>query len=157
MSPPSLVELSYGAAVRALDLQERAVDQLRARTGTLLAAASLTASFAGAQTIQHRTNLGPLGLLALVALVVSIGCCLYILLPKRGVAFSINATTIYEALFEVSDDADEQHRRLIYWLEGYWARNQTVIERLGRSFAAAAFALAIQMVLWCGTLLDTVA
>jgi hypothetical protein len=32
-----LAELSYNAAVRALDLQERGVEQLRARTGTLLA------------------------------------------------------------------------------------------------------------------------
>lgn len=41
----SLAELSYDAAVRALDVQERGVEQLRARTGLLLAASSLTASF----------------------------------------------------------------------------------------------------------------
>jgi hypothetical protein len=53
MSSGVLAELSYEAAVRALDLQERAIEQLRARTGTLLAASSLTASFLGAQAIQH--------------------------------------------------------------------------------------------------------
>ena len=50
VSPGILSELSYDAAVRALDLQERAVEQLRARTGTLLAASSLTASFLGVQS-----------------------------------------------------------------------------------------------------------
>lgn len=51
MEQSALATLSYQAAVRALDLQERAVDQLRSRTGTLLAATSLTASFLGGQTI----------------------------------------------------------------------------------------------------------
>ena len=53
--PPSssLAQLSYNAALRALDGQERGLEELRARTGTLLAAASLVASFLGAQTIQR--------------------------------------------------------------------------------------------------------
>jgi hypothetical protein len=53
MSSPKLAELSYEAAVRALELQERGIEQLRARAGMLLAASSLTGSFVGAQTIQH--------------------------------------------------------------------------------------------------------
>jgi hypothetical protein len=80
-----LAELSYAGGVRALDLQERAVEQLRSRTGTLLAASSLTASFLGAQTIQHTNGLEILGGLALVSLAASIGLCVYVLLPKKGV------------------------------------------------------------------------
>jgi hypothetical protein len=72
MSSEVLAELSYEAAVRALDLQERGVEQLRARTGTLLAASSLTASFLGAQTIQHAGGLQTLGSLALISLAASI-------------------------------------------------------------------------------------
>lgn len=53
MSTRILAELSCEAAVRALDVQERAIEQLRQRTGTLLAASSLTASFLGAQAIQR--------------------------------------------------------------------------------------------------------
>jgi hypothetical protein len=44
MTSSILAQLSYDAALRALDLQERAVEQLRARTGILLAASSLTTS-----------------------------------------------------------------------------------------------------------------
>ena len=45
MSTDALSELAYAAALRALDVQERGVEQLRARAGMLLAASSITASF----------------------------------------------------------------------------------------------------------------
>jgi hypothetical protein len=44
---PVLERLAYEAAQRALDKQERLLDELRNRTGLLLAAASLAASFLG--------------------------------------------------------------------------------------------------------------
>ncbi len=130
-----LAGLSYDAAIRALDLQERGVEQLRARTGTLLAASSLTASFLGAQTIQHTGGLGTLGALALVSLAASIVLCVYVLLPKRGFVFSLSAPRMYEALFEVAEDEEEVRRRLIYWLEEYWNANQAKIDDLGRYFS----------------------
>jgi hypothetical protein len=123
-----LAELSYDAGVRALDLQERAVEQLRARTGTLLAASSLIASFLGAQTIAHRSGLGVLGGLALVSLVASIGLSVYILLPKKEFTFSLSAPQMYEQLFAVRDDEEEVRRRLVYWLEVYWQANQDRID-----------------------------
>jgi hypothetical protein len=126
-----LAELSYDAGVRALDLQERAVEQLRARTGTLLAASSLIASFLGAQTIAHRSGLGVLGGLALVSLVASIGLSVYILLPKKEFTFSLSAPQMYEQLFAVRDDEEEVRRRLVYWLEVYSAGQPGQDRRLG--------------------------
>jgi hypothetical protein len=99
MSTKVLTELSYEAAVRALDLQERGVEQLRARTGILLAASSLTASFFGAQSIRRGSSIGTLDALALITLAVSILLCIYVLLPKRGFIFSLSAPTMYESLF----------------------------------------------------------
>jgi hypothetical protein len=148
MSRAVLTELSYEAAVRALDLQERGVEQLRARTGMLLAATSLTASFLGAQTIQHTGELGTLGALALIALAGSIVLCVYVLLPKRGFVFSLNAPRMYETLFEIGEDEEEVRRRLIYWLEEYWTSNQAKIEDLGSYFLGAAVALTLQLVFW---------
>ena len=97
MSASLLAELSYDAGVRALDLQERAVEQLRARTGILLAASSLTASFLGAQTIQHESGLSVLGGLALISLAASVLLCVYVLLPKQVFEFSLNAPQVYES------------------------------------------------------------
>jgi hypothetical protein len=155
MSSLALSELSYDAAVRALDLQERAVEQLRARTGTLLAASSLTASFLGAQAIQHANSSGILGALALTSLACSIGLCVYVLLPKKGFQFSVNATRMYEELFEHADDEAEVRRRLVYWLEDFWKSNQDKIDDLGSYYFGAAVALMLQLVFWTWTLIDT--
>jgi hypothetical protein len=149
-----LAELSYDAAVRALDLQERAIEQLRSRTGTLLAASSLTASFLGAQTIQHADGIGALSALALVALACSIGLCVYVLLPKSGFVFSLNAARLYEQLFVVAEDEEEVYRRLVYWLESYWQSNQDKIDDLGRYYLGAAIALMLQLALWSWALAD---
>lgn len=149
MPAVTLIELSYAAAIRALDLQERGVEQIRSRTGTLLAATSLTASFLGAQSIASTKGLSILGALALVALATSIPTCIYILLPKRGFIFSVSGVRMFESLFEFKDDPDEARRRLVYWLESYYKDNQTRIDRLGRLYAAAALALALQVLLWC--------
>jgi hypothetical protein len=47
----TLAELTYEQAQKALEQQERQVNELRQRTGTLLGAAALTASFFGAATL----------------------------------------------------------------------------------------------------------
>lgn len=154
MSSGLLAKMSYDAAVRALDFQERDVEQLRARTGTLLAASSLTASFLGAQTIQHGRGLGTLGAFALISLACSILLCVYVLLPKSGFVFSLNAPTMYESLFEVADDDQEVRRRLVYWLEEYWQANQAKIDNLGHYYFAAAAALMLQLVFWSWALAD---
>jgi hypothetical protein len=148
MASRALAQLSYDAAVRALDLQERAVEQLRARTGTLLAASSLTTSFLGAQAIQRTGGLGTFGALALVSLTGSIGFCVYVLLPKSGLVFSLSAPTMYEGLFEFSDDEEEVRKRLVYWLEEYWQGNQRQIETLDRYYLGGAITLMLQLVFW---------
>ena len=156
MTTSVLAELSYEAGVRALDLQERAVEQLRGRTGTLLAASSLTASFLGAQAIAHSSGLGALGGLALVSLAASIGLCVYVLLPKKEFTFSLNAPQVYEQLYEVRDDEEEVRRRLAYWLEEFWQTNQIKIDELGRYYLGAAISLGAQLVFWSWSLASNI-
>jgi hypothetical protein len=156
MSTGLLAEMSYDAAIRALDFQERGVEQLRARTGTLLAASALTASFLGAQTIQCGNGFGMLAVFAVFSLAGSVLLCVYVLLPKSGFVFSLSAATMYESLFEVADDEQEVRRRLVYWLEGYWQTNQAKIDNLGRYYFAAAAALMLQLVLWSWALADRI-
>jgi hypothetical protein len=147
VSGGALTKLSYAEGIRALEVQERSIDQLRARTGILLAATSLTASFLGAQTVQHASGLDTLGGLALISLVVSIGLCIYVLLPKEGFVFSLNAKEMYEKLFEFEEDDEEVRRRLVYWLDEYRQDNQKKIDSLGellfrcgaRTLASARF------------------
>jgi hypothetical protein len=148
MPTPLLADLSHKAAIRALDLQERGVEQLRARTGTLLAASSLTASFLGAQAIRRADGIGTPSVLALIALASSIVLCIYVLLPKSGFVFEISPSRMYESLFEVGQDETEVRRRLAYWLEDFWRANQAQIDTLGRYFLVAAIALILQLAFW---------
>jgi hypothetical protein len=114
----------------------------------------LTASFLGAQAIQHANGLGTLGALALISLAGSIGLCVYVLLPKTGFVFSLKAPRMYESLFEFGRDDEEVRRRLIYWLEEYWEHNQEKLESLGRYYLGATVALMLQLVFWSWALAD---
>jgi hypothetical protein len=73
--------LAYEAAQRALDKQERLLEELRSRTGLLLAAASLAASFLGREAFARDPKRG-LAALAVLAFLLAVGTSVYILLPK---------------------------------------------------------------------------
>jgi hypothetical protein len=156
METSALAHLSYDAAIRSLDLQERAVEQLRARTATLLAASSLTASFLGAQTIQHAKAPGALDTMALVSFVGSIGLCVCVLIPRSAYVFSVSGAKMYERAFDVANNDEEVRRRLIYWFEEYWTNNQARIEVLDRCYLAAAVALILQLSFWCLALVSII-
>ncbi len=151
-----LAELSYDAAIRALDLQERAVEQLRARTGTLLAASSLIASFLGALAIQRRGGVNLFSGLALVSLTGSIGLCAYVLLPKPRLVFSVNGLRVYTSLLRVADDEEEVRKRLIKWLDSFWRSNQAQIDNLDRYYVGATVTVILQLVCWSATLTERI-
>ena len=89
---------AYELALRALAQQEQALTELRARTGTLLTASSLIASFLGAQAIS-RNGLSVWIVLALVAFGWSVVFSIYGLLPKEDLIFALDAPETYEALY----------------------------------------------------------
>lgn len=89
-----LAELAYEASLRRLDKQEQLLEELRARTGLLLAAASLAASFLGRPALDADPVL--LAGLALLAFAVSMGASLYVLLPKKNLVFAVIGSRLYE-------------------------------------------------------------
>lgn len=70
-------------ARRAIEIQVAQLDELRARTGLLFAAASLSASFLGSATADGRVSLGFWGSAAVIAFVCAIGACIKVLWPKK--------------------------------------------------------------------------
>jgi hypothetical protein len=76
----TLEQTTYELAVRALAQQEQALTEIRSRTGTLLTASSLIASFLGAEAI-GRNGLNAWIVLALVAFGLSVVLSIYVLLP----------------------------------------------------------------------------
>jgi hypothetical protein len=75
-------KLAHDAALRGLDKQEGLLEELRSRTGVLLAASSLAASFLGQQAFRHPSPRA-LVIVALATFVISIGASVFILLPRR--------------------------------------------------------------------------
>jgi len=131
---------AHRIAAKALAQQEQALSELRARTGTLLTAASLIASFLGGQALT-RQGLSASIVLALLAFGVSVVLCIYVLLPKDGLIFALDAPEAYGALYDVRDDDDEVNRRLAYWLQSFRETNHPTVKRLTSAFEIAGFAL----------------
>jgi hypothetical protein len=80
--------LAYREARRALEDQERSVVELRARAGALIAAAAITTSFFGAQTLARR-DLGAAGWVAVGCFVLLSFAVLVMLWPRRDWGFSL--------------------------------------------------------------------
>ena len=132
---PAYERLAYEAAQRALDKQERLIDELRNRTGLLLAAAPLAASFLGREAFAEDPRNG-LAILALVAFIVAVAASVRVLLPRsESFVFAMVGAGLYEGLYEVKDDLAEVYRRLAYDLDRFWDDNDVELQKLFESSA----------------------
>jgi hypothetical protein len=149
-----LARLAYDESVRSLDKQERLLDELRARTGLLLAASSLAISFVGRPAFQAADTL--VVVLGLLAFAISVAASVYVLMPKaRRFVFSLEGSAVFEELYEFRDDMPEVYRRLTYDLDRFWDENDAVMARLFRWFQIAAAALAAEIILLLTSLSGT--
>jgi hypothetical protein len=138
-----LAEIAYEASLRRLDKQERLLDELRARTGLLLAAASLAASFLGRPALDAEPV--AFAFLALAAFATSMAASLFVLMPKKDLVFALIGSRLYEELYEFADDAAEVHRRLTYDLDRFWKSNDGILQRIFWAFRIATWALAAEV------------
>jgi hypothetical protein len=147
--------LAYEAAQRALDKQERLLEELRSRTGILLAAAALGASFLGREAFGGDPRRG-LAIAALLALLIAIGSSVYILIPKADrFFFAVVGAGLYEGLYAIKDDLPEVYRRLAYDLDRFWDTNDAELQKLFTAFRVAAGALVAELLLLVAMVSDT--
>ena len=100
-----LEEITYEAGRDALADQESLVAGIRQRTGTLLAAHALVASFLGATTIRA-VGLDAWGWIALAALVVGLIAAAVLLAPW-DLKFAVDAQQLYDELYaQAAKEAD---------------------------------------------------
>lgn len=144
---PDVPTMIYELALRSLDQQERELGELRSRTNTLLAAATLISSFLGAAAIREHDGLNTLAILALVALVTTGALSLYVLWP-RELRFAIDARRTYDDLYPLLDDHAEAQLRVAYGARDRYLRNKTTVDQLALAFQIAAVVLGVQTVLW---------
>jgi hypothetical protein len=143
---PRYERLAYEAAQRALDKQERLIEELRSRTGLLLAAASVAASFLGREAFADDPKDG-LAIIALAAFLIAVAASVYVLLPKsEKFVFAMVGGGLYEGLYDLKDDLAEVYRRLAYDLDRFWDDNDVELQKLFRAFRLAAVALSVEIV-----------
>jgi hypothetical protein len=146
-----LEEITYEAGRHALADQESLVAGIRQRTGTLLAAHALVASFLGATTIKA-VGLDMWGWVALVALLGGLVVAAILLAPWE-LKFAVDAPHLYDELFEQA--AAEAERETLGWLAsagyGYQAlreENAPKVRRMSRMSGVLSALLVIQTLSW---------
>ena len=138
------ITLALEEARRALTYQAGSVDELRSRTGLLLAAASVTGSFLGSAAADQG-HLGWLGVLAVAAFAAAVSACLYILWPREW-TFVTSPGTLLEDW--VDQDREQDVRRfLAESLEGHYDQNRQQTDRLMKCFQLAAFSVGAAVIL----------
>jgi hypothetical protein len=143
-----LAKLSYELSLRTLSQQEASLNELRARTGTLIAAASIVTSFLGGAAIA-RDGLHVWSVLALVAFVTSIGLATWVLLPKENLVFSVYGSALFESAIEADIfEVGETHRRLAYWLDGFHDENEPKVSGLFVFYRWATAAMLVEVGFW---------
>lgn len=108
----TLEEITYDAGRHALADQETIVAGVRQRTGTLLAAHALVASFLGATTIRAH-GFEAWGAIALAALVLGLVIAAVLLAPWP-LKFAVDAKDLYSELY--AQAAEEAQAETLGWL-----------------------------------------
>jgi hypothetical protein len=152
---PALEEITYEAGRSALADQESLVSGIRQRTGTLLAANAIVASFLGATTIRDQ-GLQFLGWIAVLALVLALVVAAVLLAPWR-LKFAVDARELYDQLYQRA--AEEADADTLGWLAtaGYLyhdlrAENAASVTRMSQLSAALGILMVVQTLAWLAAL-----
>jgi hypothetical protein len=154
----TLEEVTYEAGRDALADQEAVAAGIRQRTGTLLAAHALVASFLGATTIRA-VGLDALGWVALVTLVAGLALAAVLLAPWQ-MKFAIDARALYGELYDTA--AAEAESDTLGWLAGAGFAYQDLREEnaprvriMSRCSGLLSFLMIAQTLAWlCALALD---
>lgn len=147
---PRGYELAFQEGVRRLEHQESSLDELRSRSGTLLAAAALATSFLGAAALPDGQPWTTPVLVAVGAFVATIVACLVVLWPKHDWRFVNDPTKVIGDYVEDEPPATmpEIHRDLALHAESNATHNDTKLRWLYWAFDAAAVGLLVQVLAW---------
>jgi hypothetical protein len=152
---PRFEEIIYDAGRHALADQEGLVSGIRQRTGTLLAAHALVASFLGAATIRAH-GLEFLSWIALAALVAGLGVAAVILAPWR-MTFALDARELYDQLYPQAEA--EAEAETLGWLaqagvtyQSFREANGTKVTVMSVLSALLGLLMIVQTLAWLAAL-----
>jgi len=147
---PDGYALAFSESVRDLEHQERSVDELRSRAGTLLAASSIATSFLAAAALPKDKPWDWPVWVALAAFAIGIGLCIWVLWPRDDWVFVNDASKVIGGYVEGDPPASiaEIHKGLAQDNNRHSNENAEKLKLLYRGFASAAFLLFVQVIAW---------
>ena len=150
---PAVEEIAYLESQRALDMQTASLDELRGRTGYMLAAAGVISAFFG--PVAFDDGIGLSGVLAIVAFAAVAGLCVYVLLPRfadeaSGWIASNDAKIIVDehVYVDVPDTPEELWQFLALWNATNSRANEKALQPLFKLYWLACILLAVDIGLW---------
>lgn len=150
MANTSTEQIVYDEATRAVSRQEDSLDGLRARTGTLLAAAALITAFLGSAALaRDPAHIDKIEWSAIGAFVGVAFLALVVLWPWTWY-FAIGARVLFHDHVDVPDrnSPAKLHRFLAERYDRNWDRNQVQLGRLFWCFRAASLCLVVEVCVW---------
>ena len=142
-------QLAYRESERLIDTQLRSIDELRGRTGLLLAALAVTASFLGAAALDREGDLEGWAIAALVVFAVGVVACLFVLWPKRDAyKFVISPKVLLEDWADTDRPDQSVERFVAEYRETHYEENKPNLDRLFVAFRVAAIAVGVEVALW---------
>jgi hypothetical protein len=143
----SIEEFAYDLSLRSLAQQEALLNEVRARTGILLAATAIAISLLGGRALDD-SGRAAVDLAGVALGTASFFLSVYVLAPKGRFSFSPHGWEAYEYFVAQGADVAEAQRVLAYWNREIWDDNQRVIDRMLTSFRWACFALVAAVFVW---------
>lgn len=143
----SIQELTYELSLGALNQQESSLNELRSRTGVLLAATAIAIALLGGRVLDDgaRTAIDLAGVaLAIFSFLLSV----FVLAPKSRYVVTIDAAAVHEYFKQQKVDVSEAMEALVYSNREVWEENQVTIDGLVRAFRWACLSLVAAVGLW---------
>lgn len=153
---PAAYELAFSEARRALEDQERVVNELRTRAGVLIAAAAMSTSFFGGAAIADRT-LGVTGWIGVLSFVLLGGTVVSVLWPRQDWTFTVDAEDFIAEYLEPLDadplDLVGIHRDLALHMARSHKDNREQLRRLLAALRAGVLLLVAEVLAWVAALI----
>src|SRR5438552_15870446 len=149
--------LVYAEATRSLDQQEALLENIQARAGTLLSAASIATSFFAALAIRRHHGLTLLTGCATGASIAMVAICVTLLAPRGRWAFRFEVGLLVKNCLDADPPPPpplaQIHHDLSEQMDGWIRRNEKKLERMLWWFRWAAIALGSEVAFWIADLI----
>ena len=147
-------ELAFDEAGRALDAQERTVNELRSRAGVLIAAAAIATSFFGTRAFADGGS-STWTWIAVCAFALLALCVLTVLWPRSDWSFNASASDVIATYIEPDPlTLPEIHRDLALHRGTAYDVNARQLRVLFVVFRLGLFLLVLETAAWIGALAD---